>query len=89
MVLPVTNVQQVFQDAVLHASILLSSFEELLSVLDPPQVELVGMLRSKGSSDCLAYDMFCGGGAASSKKRISIEVSVSVEDAGICHRIWL
>ena len=85
MVLPVTNVQQIFQYSMFHASILLGSFEKVFCVFDCPQVEFIGILCSECSPDCFTYDMFCRRGSVSSKKRISIEVSVGVKDTRIGH----
>lgn len=69
----------------LRARVLLGSLQEILSVLDFLQAEVVGMLRPEGSPDCFAYDIFCGRGAMSSEKCIPIEVSVSVNNGLIRH----
>lgn len=71
----------------LHPSVLLGSSEKRLSVFDSLYVEVLGRLISKGSSDRLPYDMFCGRGAVGGMKSTSIQVSVRVKETYIGHRL--
>lgn len=85
MALPVAYVQQIFQNAMFHASILLGPFQKLLGVLDCLEIETVRRLCSEGISDGVSYDIFGRTGAVSRKESTAIEVSVSVENTFAGH----
>lgn len=85
MVLPVPHVQYIFQYAVLHTSVLPSSFKEVLCIFDSVQIEIDNRLRSKSSSDGLSNHIFCGCRTMGRVKSISVQIPVSVDNIGLGH----